>query len=1135
MKQIYYLLASVLMMFISIEGAEAATGDVITDLSSLSNSKCYTLTTARGKIVANAQKTDICSGNNSGASSEEADGQWAILKLNDTSYYLFNVGANQFLKSTSFNGADLGDVFTLSEGTTTSGTFLLKSGSNTLNINGEGNIVLNTWATEDDGNCITIAEAGDFDATDIGSLVTITYDYYINSQKVYTENRTAYQGLSYPTPTTWEYTETTTPTGTVQGSDNGTSINIPVTVSTSFPFKYGTEETAWSDLTWYRLKLNNKYVNYDGTDATTKLSLTNTLSAADYTNDYLAFAFIGDPVSGFRIVNYGKGDSYTLSNSNNPYDGNTGGSTFPTMKLITDLTLGTASGNDVNKYFIAKATDEAFFVQMKTYEGAANTYVRMNDRNSALAYWNSGSGTGSYFTVEQMIPGSVTSLDNIVAGQAYTITAAGGRSSFIYTDDKLTSTSKAGIAADPTDQKQQFMFEKINDNYYLYSVGAGAFIDVSGNYTAAVEGTPTNSVAFIASTNSNKSQYPTVLSINNKHIGISNSYNPAVISFWNDTSDDGNSLCIKAVAGVTYDRTELEKAKFTKAINDAITEAETNGKISVLFAAADVTTAKNSLNDLTYSESDGYFTNSKKIDPILDVLYKTAEGKKFSIRNYDDTYYLTTTKTELRGKESTLEKDGVFEVKYNGKKKFYLYGTYNNVYVNKPESSNTAPTTSATATNDFYIGVLSGSADNKVYFANAKSGNNSIHFNTNYTYYTCGWEYTAGASQWTISAVTDDQYNSFDAWEALSSAIEIAERYTFGTSLGEYSNGSSLAAAKTMLDAKTATADQVTSAIASISPSNLTLNMPVNGQFIRIKDSAGNYMTCNNTDSKIAFSADKDDSSIFCYTGSALVAYKTGYFASRSTSNSKTFPCNATSVTTESAETIYHIHASSLNKGKYLVSFGGDTRFMFTAANAGDFSGGATTVNQAGYEFTLEEVESVPVTISGAGMATLYSPMALTIPEGITAYTGNFDRESNCIKLTALEGTIPANTGVIIEGEAKSHDFATITTGNEGTSCLTGSTPGITCVTGAYTLQKVDGQLGFYKYTGTNLNGFKAYFVNSSGSKGFNIAVDNDPTGISSAKADTTGDGKYYDLLGNQVTTPIKGHIYILNGKKVLK
>ncbi len=1152
MKQTCYLLASVLVAFISAGSAKATAGDVITSLSDLSSSKCYTITTERGRMVANASKTAVCSSLAFGsatasASTEEADGQWAILSIDGTGYYLFNMGTKRFLKSNChFADANLlGDALTVQEATSPNGNYKFKitSGSNTLNNDNWGNIVLNGWGTEDAGNLITITEAGDIDSG-IGTPLTITYDYYINGQKIYSDNKTAYQALAFPTPTQPGYTEATPPTGTVQASDNGKTFNIEATVLSSFPFKYSAEGTAWKDLFWYRLKINNKYIVYDESVSTDKCSLSTDAAAA--VNDNIAFAFVGnDPYNGFRIVNHAKGENYTLSNSNNPYDGNTGGSTFPTMKERSSLTVGTAKDNDVEKFYVAKATSTAFFVQMNTYDGdEQNTYVRMNDRGS-LAYWNFGSGTGSYFTVERIIPGDntvVSSLDNIVQGQAYTITAAGRRGSFIYTANGLSSTNSTGIAVDMTDKNQQFLFAEHDGTYYLYSVGAGAFINVTGkdennNRAVAVAGKPVNtSLQFLASTNSSyETTYPVVLSVDEHQVGISNGYTPAVISHYNDTADEGNSLCIKAVTGVTYDMTEInalldqsEEKDFDVARAAIVAEVEDNGRISVLFSATDVEDTKAELAAIAYSEEDGLDASVAKLAPVLETFYKKAESKKFSIRNTPDTYFLTATKTEIRAKDADLGLDGVFEVKYNGNKKFYLRSVYDSVYVNKPVSHNTAPTTSTTPVNDFYIGALDGNT-NKVYFAYEKADNNSIHFSTSYTYHTCGWTYEADNSQWVISEVTDEQYADLEPWAALAKAIDIAGRYDIGSGLCQYSDGGKTETARDMLKEKTASADEVSAAITAISPDNFTLNMPANGQFIRIKDSAGNYMTCNNSSSRTAFSSDKDESSVFCYTGSALIAYKTGFYASRSSN----FPCNMTSVTTESEGTVYHIHASKLNKGKYLVSFGGDTRFMYTVGNAGSYNGGPSTVNNAGYEFTLEEVDTIPVTISSAKMGSLYSPVALQIPEGVTAYTGVYDSQSSTIRLTALKGVVPANTGVIIEGEAKTYDFAT-TTGEEGASCLSGTAPGIANVTGAYTLQIVNGNIGLYKYSGENLNGFKAYFVNSSGSKGFSFVKDDDPTGISTAGADVTGSGKCYDLQGNRVVLPLKNRIYILNGKKVL-
>lgn len=88
-----------------------------------------------------------------------------------------------------------------------------------------------------------------------------------------------------------------------------------------------------------------------------------------------------------------------------------------------------------------------------------------------------------------------------------------------------------------------------------------------------------------------------------------------------------------------------------------------------------------------------------------------------------------------------------------------------------------------------------------------------------------------------------------------------------------------------------------------------------------------------------------------------------------------------------------------------------------------------------GNNFIINEVTEIPVTISSAGVATLNLPFAVTIPEGVKAYTGT--KNNNEITLSEITGTIPANTPVIIEGEGKVHQFA-IAYGNTETNDATG-------------------------------------------------------------------------------------------------
>ena len=104
MKRIYYFLASVLIALISTGGAKAETGDVITSLDQLVNNKCYTIKCKRGQMVVNNSKTAICSshyGNGvntlDAASTEEADGKWALLTINGSGRYLYNLGTKMFV------------------------------------------------------------------------------------------------------------------------------------------------------------------------------------------------------------------------------------------------------------------------------------------------------------------------------------------------------------------------------------------------------------------------------------------------------------------------------------------------------------------------------------------------------------------------------------------------------------------------------------------------------------------------------------------------------------------------------------------------------------------------------------------------------------------------------------------------------------------------------------------------------------------------------------------------------------------------------------------------------------------------------------------------------------------------------
>lgn len=194
-----------------------------------------------------------------------------------------------------------------------------------------------------------------------------------------------------------------------------------------------------------------------------------------------------------------------------------------------------------------------------------------------------------------------------------------------------------------------------------------------------------------------------------------------------------------------------------------------------------------------------------------------------------------------------------------------------------------------------------------------------------------------------------------------------------------------------------------------------------------------------------------------------------------------------------------------------------------------------------GNNFIINEVTEIPVTISGAGVATLNLPFAVTIPEGVKAYTGT--KNDNEITLSEITGTIPANTPVIIEGEGKVHQFA-IAYGNTETNDATGLKGTLAPVTiaddaTAYVLKNGGQGIGLYKIDSTSdrtIGANKAYATtdasdgNAPQMLSFNFG---NVTGIDTIQNQKSESNTYYDLNGRRVLYPVHGIFVKANGQKV--
>ena len=192
--------------------------------------------------------------------------------------------------------------------------------------------------------------------------------------------------------------------------------------------------------------------------------------------------------------------------------------------------------------------------------------------------------------------------------------------------------------------------------------------------------------------------------------------------------------------------------------------------------------------------------------------------------------------------------------------------------------------------------------------------------------------------------------------------------------------------------------------------------------------------------------------------------------------------------------------------------------------------------------------KSFSLTTADTEPYSLYLDYPVTIPEGIEAYTGALDAAEETLKMKMVEGTIPANTAVIVKSAtADTYVFKETYTAaaieSNSLKGVTADTDIATLVTAGKTLLTLgtkDGKVAFRKpATGTTqVKANKAYLlVNtpaSEGAKTVKMIFDGETTGISefTANEDATN-APLFNLNGQRVNANAKG-LLIKNGKKII-
>lgn len=248
-------------------------------------------------------------------------------------------------------------------------------------------------------------------------------------------------------------------------------------------------------------------------------------------------------------------------------------------------------------------------------------------------------------------------------------------------------------------------------------------------------------------------------------------------------------------------------------------------------------------------------------------------------------------------------------------------------------------------------------------------------------------------------------------------------------------------------------------------------------------------------------------------------------------------------------------------KGSYAVAHTGTTFTFYDYAsnvsdrsylhcnNAGDAGNvvgwDAQGVISPSYWHVIEATD-VEIDMTAQGdkkYASAYLPFGVSNVAGATAYTGALNAEKNAIDMTATTA-VPANTGFVLVG---TEDKATLTIGTadaiSGTNALTGTNTGIAFADATpkanYLVFGVNAdKVGFYTPGNvTAIPANKAY-INASELSNQAIALNfgNTVTGINAATIiNGENNAPIYDLSGRRVWAPVKGGLYIQNGKKLVK
>lgn len=784
----------------------------------------------------------------------------------------------------------------------------------------------------------------------------------------------------------------------------------------------------------------------------------------------------------------------------------------------------------------------------------------------------------------------------------------------------LTSTTKAGIATLASDEKQQFAFVYYNDEqdasntgFYLYSVSARKFVSKSGNYTT-LTASPGDKVTLLASSGS--TDFPTVVALNGTiHMGISNGYNPAVITFWNDLADGGNRVAICEAAD--FDATDA-----LSAISEyyhpsyTVTYIVKDGNDNVLFTSAPIP-ASNGANITTlptvYQIPDFYTYNTVDVtisatgntDVVFTATPKAEPLVKYTADASNPYYYNLNIRSKYLVYNSTATGEVTLQEQsepFNANASWAFIGEPYAGFkvINKAKGTDyfltyTSVVTGGNSGNNNIQFVASDEFENRYWVIDKNTGGFVLRMKENTNIYfhhqnseNNGFLRTCSVSEW--SAVHNDAGSTIVAStdeDVLISLYNDMKEYYFGTAIGQYNTidkalATNEQAANAITEVGKAIAESRTSEYANyytalnLLSHNISLVTPTAGYYRLRNVATGKYLTSLKTTGyasteKAVFAngdatsaatvielVEKEDGKLYMYNQSHGFGW---VVAGGEVGGGLAY------VTNSPDKYVNWFGGKEAGQVAFAICYGNGTgsyasylkKGIFTAAEDESVIGG-TDNNADAAQWIVEQATSFDVTITDAGYATMYVPFNVTMPEGITAYTGTIIK--NMLSMTEVaDGIVPAATPVVLKAEPGTYQ---ITIGIEepmpenslkvyqnsvdggkalarrradttvGDNALKGTFEPIEAA-GKYVLAKPEGKdVCFYQAESGQIAPGKAYLEINAEVKEFFMDFDGNATAIANVNANgNVNNAVIYNMAGQRLSKMQKG-INIVNGRKVV-